>query len=182
MVYNKLIMTLKLQKFLVVGFIYFLTIASHSKENFTLKWVELVPKFAYSFIPDEGVSDEMWEDEDFLKKVENAGLLINKEIIGKKIRIDGFMVPLDFDYGEALTVEEFVLVPDAGMCIHVPPPPPNQMIFIKLRKPERVRYMYQPIAVEGILKNTAPIEEIYNSIYEMTAESLEDIDFEDLTY
>ena len=42
--------------------------------------------------------------------------------------------------------------------------------------------MYQPIAVEGILKNTAPIEEIYNSIYEMTAEKLEDIDFEDLTY
>ena len=170
------------KKFLVIGCVFFLTIASFSKDNITLKWVELVPKFAYSFIPEEGVSDEMWEDEDFLKKVENAGLLINKEIIGKKIRIDGFMVPLDFDYGEALTVEEFVLVPDAGMCIHVPPPPPNQMIFIKLKKPEKVRYMYQPIAVEGILKNIPPIEEIYNSIYEMTADNLEDIDFEDLTY
>ena len=43
------------------------------------------------------------------------------------------MVPLEFDYGEGLTVEEFVLVPDAGMCIHVPPPPPNQMIFVKLK-------------------------------------------------
>ena len=170
------------KKFLVIGCVFFLTIASFSKDNITLKWVELVPKFAYSFIPEEGVSDEMWEDEDFLKKVEKAGLMINKEIIGKKIRIDGFMVPLDFDYGEALTVEEFVLVPDAGMCIHVPPPPPNQMIFIKLKKPEKVRYMYQPIAVEGILKNIPPIEEIYNSIYEMTAENLEDIDFEDLTY
>ena len=170
------------KKFLVIGCVFFLTIASFSKDNITLKWVELVPKFAYSFIPEEGVSDEMWEDEDFLKKVEKAGLMINKEIIGKKIRIDGFMVPLDFDYGEALTVEEFVLVPDAGMCIHVPPPPPNQMIFIKLKKPEKVRYMYQPIAVEGILKNIPPIEEIYNSIYEMTADNLEDIDFEDLTY
>ena len=170
------------KKFLVMGCVFFLTITSFSKDNITLKWVELVPKFAYSFIPEEGVSDEMWEDEDFLKKVEKAGLMINKEIIGKKIRIDGFMVPLDFDYGEALTVEEFVLVPDAGMCIHVPPPPPNQMIFIKLKKPEKVRYMYQPIAVEGILKNIPPIEEIYNSIYEMTADNLEDIDFEDLTY
>ena len=181
MAYNILVI-LKSKKFLVIGCLFLLTLASFSKDNITLKWVELVPKFAYSFIPEEGVSDEMWEDEDFLKKVEKAGLMINKEIIGKKIRIDGFMVPLDFDYGEALTVEEFVLVPDAGMCIHVPPPPPNQMIFIKLKKPEKVRYMYQPIAVEGILKNIPPIEEIYNSIYEMTADNLEDIDFEDLTY
>ena len=68
---------------------------------------------------------------------------------------------LDFDYGEALTVEEFVLVPDAGMCIHVPPPPPNQMIFVKLKKPEKVRYMFQPIAIEGVLKKTLPIEMPY---------------------
>ena len=40
--------------------------------------------------------------------------------------------------------------------------------------------MYQPIAVEGVLKNTPPIKEVYNSIYELTAEKLEDIDFEDL--
>ena len=42
--------------------------------------------------------------------------------------------------------------------------------------------MYQPIAVEGVLKNTPPIKEIYNSIYELTAEKLEDIEFEDLNY
>ncbi len=156
--------------------------SSFSKENIALKWLELVPKYAYNFVPETGVTEEMWEDESFLKKVEEAGLLINNEVLGKKIRIDGFMVPLDFDYGEVLTVEEFVLVPDAGMCIHVPPPPPNQMIFVKLKKPERVRYMYQPIAVEGVLKNTPPIKEVYNSIYELTAEKIEDIDFEDLNY
>ena len=31
--------------------------------------------------------------------------------------------------------------------------------------------MYQPIAVEGVLKNTPPIKEVYNSIYELTAEN-----------
>ena len=155
---------------------------SLSKENITLKWIELVPKYAYSFVPETGVTEEMWEDEVFLKKVEEAGLLVNEEVLGKKIRIDGFMVPLDFDYGEALTVEEFVLVPSAGMCMHVPPPPPNQMIFVKLKKPEKVRYMFQPIAIEGVLKKTLPIEEVYNSIYEMKAEIIEDIDFEELTY
>ncbi len=181
MVYD-IIMFNKKRFILFVCLFLSITFISLSKDRATLKWIELVPKYAYSFIPDEGVPEEMWEDELFLKKVEEAGLLINEEVLGKKIRIDGFMVPLDFDYGEALTVQEFVLVPDAGMCIHVPPPPPNQMIFVKLSKPERVRYMFQPIAVEGILKKTPPIEEIYNSIYEMNAEFIEDIDFEDLAY
>ena len=81
-----------------------------------------------------------------------------------------------------MDVKTFLLVPYIGACIHVPPPPPNQMIFVKLNKSERVRYMYQPIAIEGILKNTPPIKNVYNSIYELTAEKLEDIDIEDLNY
>ncbi len=164
--------------------LYFFSFLSvlQAKDDVSIKWIELVPKYAYDFVPETGVPDEMWEDEVFLKKVEKAGLLINESLIGQKIRIDGFMVPLDFDYGEALTVEEFVLVPDAGMCIHVPPPPPNQMIFVKLDKAVRVRYMYQPIAVEGILKNTPPIKNVYNSIYEMKADTLEDIEVDELNY
>ena len=174
-------MVVNIKNFIFI-IVYFLTFYSFSKNSISMKWLDLVPKYAYSFVPETGVTEEMWEDESFLKKVEEAGLLINEKVLGKKIRIDGFMVPLDFDYGEVLTVEEFVLVPDAGMCIHVPPPPPNQMIFVKLNKPERVRYMYQPIAVEGVLKNTPPIEEVYNSIYELSADKIEDIDFEDLNY
>ena len=167
---------------LLIIFFHTYSFFSYSKDAEQLKWLELVPKYAYDFVPETGVTEEMWEDENFLNKVEEAGLLINETVVGKKIRIDGFMVPLDFDYGEALTVEEFVLVPDAGMCIHVPPPPPNQMIFVKLSKPERVRFMYQPIAIEGILKNTPPIKNVYNSIYEVTAEKIEDIEMDQLNY
>ena len=53
-----------------------------------MKWIELVPKFAYSFIPEEGVSEEMWEDESFLEKVEKAGLLMNENILGKEVSIE----------------------------------------------------------------------------------------------
>ena len=167
-------------QYLVILLLFFNNV--HSNDSVRLKWLELVPKYAYDFVPESGVTEEMWEDESFLKKVEDAGLASNKDLVGKKIRIDGFMVPLDFDYGEALTVEEFILVPDAGMCIHVPPPPPNQMILIKLKNPEKVRYMYQPIAVEGVLIKTPPIKNAYNSIYEMNADKLVDIDMKDLNY
>jgi len=50
-------------------------------------------------------------------------------ITGANIRINGFMVPFDDDDEQ---VHEFLLVPQAGMCIHTPPPPPNQIILVEI--------------------------------------------------
>ena len=55
----------------------------HSDDSVRLKWLELVPKYAYDFVPESGVTDEMWEDEVFLQKVEKSGLLIYDEVVGK---------------------------------------------------------------------------------------------------
>jgi hypothetical protein len=49
--------------------------------------------------------------------------------VGANVRINGFMVPFDDDIEE---VTEFLLVPEAGMCIHTPPPPPNQIILVEV--------------------------------------------------
>ena len=57
-----------------------------------------------------------------------------------------------------------------------------RLIMHKLKKPERVRFMYQAILIEGVLKKTPPIKDVYNSIYEVSAESIRDIDMEDLYY
>jgi hypothetical protein len=53
---------------------------------------------------------------------------INPGMDGKALRIPGFVVPLDYDAGE---MREFFLVPFFGACIHVPPPPPNQIIHVR---------------------------------------------------
>ena len=50
---------------------------------------------------------------------------------GKQVKIPGFMVPLE-DNSQMVT--EFLLVPTPQACIHVPPPPPNQMIYVKMKK------------------------------------------------
>ncbi len=50
-------------------------------------------------------------------------------LTGANIKISGFMVPFD-DEDEQVT--EFLLVPQAGMCIHTPPPPPNQIILVEV--------------------------------------------------
>lgn len=69
---------------------------------------------------------------------------------GKEVSIPGFMVPLEDD---AQQVTEFLLVPYAGACIHVPPPPPNQMVYVKLVHNGSVKMSFtDPIVVTGVLK------------------------------
>lgn len=51
---------------------------------------------------------------------------------GERVRVPGFVVPLGMDNPD--TLQEFLLVPGYGYCIHVPPPPPNQMVYVNLGK------------------------------------------------
>lgn len=71
---------------------------------------------------------------------------------GKSIRIPGYAVPLEFD-GEK--VIEFLLVPYFGACIHVPPPPANQIIHVRY-EPGIDGFDYEkPYWVEGTLATGA---------------------------
>jgi hypothetical protein len=72
------------------------------------------------------------------------------QLNGKRVSIPGFMVPLEDD---AQDVTEFLLVPYAGACIHVPPPPPNQMVYVKLIHGGKAKMSFtEPIVVTGTLK------------------------------
>ena len=46
---------------------------------------------------------------------------------GKIVKLPGFVVPLEMD---AKTIQEFLLVPYYGACIHTPPPPANQTVHV----------------------------------------------------
>ncbi len=72
------------------------------------------------------------------------------EYNNKKVKIAGYMVPLDFD---ATKVKEFLLVPYVGACIHVPPPPGNQIIYVQSKKGIPVYDIYTPIYVTGVIQS-----------------------------
>lgn len=58
---------------------------------------------------------------------------VNSKLAGKKVRIPGFAIPVEqSDKG----VDELLLVPYFGACIHTPPPPANQIIHVKLSEPQ----------------------------------------------
>ncbi|CAB0151678.1 hypothetical protein PSI9734_02053 [Pseudidiomarina piscicola] len=65
---------------------------------------------------------------------------------GQKIRIPGFVVQLQ---AEDSKVTEFLLVPYEGACIHVPPPPPNQVLLVRYPEGYPMRQAFNPVWVEG---------------------------------
>jgi hypothetical protein len=65
----------------------------------------------------------------------------------KSVRIPGFMVPLTSD--EQQRVTEFFIVPYFGACLHMPPPPPNQIIFGKVKQGFELSKLDMPFWFEG---------------------------------
>ena len=82
------------------------------------------------------------------------------------VRIPGFIVPLDFDDQQKIT--SFFLVPFFGACIHLPPPPPNQMIYASFEEGITVDVLYDAFWVTGLLQTTLVENELASSAYVIT--------------
>jgi hypothetical protein len=72
----------------------------------------------------------------------------NATLNGTEIRLPGFVVPLERD-GKA--IREFLLVPYFGACIHVPPPPANQIVHVVTAKPVANAMTMDAVWVSGKL-------------------------------
>jgi hypothetical protein len=93
------------------------------------------------------------------------------EMDGKPIRVPGFIVPLEFDDEQNIT--QFFLVPFFGACIHVPPPPPNQIILVSSPEPFQIEALYDPFWISGILKTELTSNDIATSTYSMEMQYME---------
>ena len=95
---------------------------------------------------------------------------VRPELDGTRIRIPGFIVPLEFN--EKQEAIEFFLVPYMGACIHVPPPPPNQIIHVKPGTPLKMDRMWEPYWVTGTLETSLVENDIATSAYSMQADEV----------
>ena len=84
----------------------------------------------------------------FHADLKQLGNELNISLNRTNIRIAGYLLPLEF---ADLGVTEFLLVPYVGACIHVPPPPPNQLVQVSLSEPMISTELYFPVWVSGIL-------------------------------
>lgn len=94
----------------------------------------------------------------------------NPALHGQAIRIAGFMVPLEWGQRE---VKEFLLVPYFGACIHVPPPPANQIIHVIADKPFKSKEEMDAVWVSGIIELATSRTDMGDSGYRLRARKVE---------
>ncbi|MBC7754660.1 MAG: DUF3299 domain-containing protein [Moraxellaceae bacterium] len=86
-----------------------------------------------------------------------------------RVKIPGFMVPLEDD---SKNVTEFLLVPSPQACIHVPAPPPNQMVYVKM-KTGGGPAAFGPIWVYGVFRIVTQKSQYGDASFELTGDSIE---------
>lgn len=96
---------------------------------------------------------------------------IRPEFNGRHIRIPGYIVPLEFD--DFQTITTFFLVPFFGACIHLPPPPPNQIIYAEFEPGIRLDALYDPFWINGTLYTTLMENDMATAAYSMAVSGIE---------
>ncbi|MDE0489037.1 MAG: DUF3299 domain-containing protein, partial [Gammaproteobacteria bacterium] len=66
-----------------------------------------------------------------------------------------------------------LLVPYFGACIHYPPPPANQIVYITAEEPRDLESTWEPIWATGELKTEFRESDLAYSGYTMAAEAIE---------
>ena len=93
---------------------------------------------------------------------------------GKTVRLPGFVVPIDY---EGSSVTSFILVPYVGACIHVPPPPPNQLVFVTTKTPYESDGLFEAVNVTGVFRTTPTSTRLAEIGYALSANRIESYDW-----
>ena len=84
-----------------------------------------------------------------MERREKAGTAANIDIDGATVSLGGFVIPAPRDEDGS---QMAYIVPERGMCSHVPPPPPNQMVRLRLSESWAPSTVYEPIVVTGQIR------------------------------
>ncbi|WP_341709696.1 DUF3299 domain-containing protein [Limnobacter sp.] len=98
---------------------------------------------------------------------------VNPAYTGKKVRIPGFAIPIE---QSEKGVDELLLVPYFGACIHTPPPPANQIIHVKLSEPQPAVGAMQAYWVWGELTASKFSSELGDAAYLLSATGIQPYD------
>jgi len=151
----------------------------------TIEWTDLIPKddleallnppdFLSSII--DGSAEDQIDNQiqtTLSEEPETAyqKALVSSNVVGdyndQNIRLPGFIVPLEFD--EEFVVTEFFLVPYFGACLHTPPPPPNQIVFVRHNEGIKLEAIEQPYWVAGLLTTESEVNDMAHAAYTLAA-------------
>ncbi len=132
-----------------------------------LEWDALIPEdFRPDKLMEEFQVEDMADDDpraqelmDRLKEVWDQAP-VREDLDGRLVKLPGFVVPVEADADETTG---FLLVPYYGACVHVPPPPANQTVYVVTETGKGTRpELFDVIWVTG----TMSVKRIDNDIAE----------------
>ena len=142
-----------------------------------IQWDDLMPKGWDPMAAFKGVDLNRLQDSDpkaaeLLAKVriEWDKAPVEPAINGQRVKIPGFVVPLERKGDEVI---EFLLVPYFGACVHVPPPPSNQVIHVVPNKPVKGMRTMETFWISGTLTLQGGDSGMGVYAYRMNAERVE---------
>lgn len=136
-----------------------------------LTWSELIPEGALpvpSPMPMHDLSqlaDQLAAEQAPPAAQQMPAAPVNKALDGQTVKLPGYLVPLNYD--EDGQANEFLLVPYFGACIHVPPPPSNQIVYITAGNAVEMEALYQPFWIEGTLRAENASSELAEAGYQV---------------
>ncbi|MEA3182314.1 MAG: uncharacterized protein QOI59_5837 [Gammaproteobacteria bacterium] len=142
-----------------------------------LDWGSLLPageRTGASSGPPPAIHDYLGEDG--MAAPQSGSSEANAALNSMQVKVPGFVVPLE--YSRDGMVREFFLVPYIGACIHVPPPPPNQIVFVELAQAMRLPSVYDAVWVTGTLRTQMKNSRLGSAAYTLEATKVEKYDFE----
>ncbi|MHA3916586.1 DUF3299 domain-containing protein [Halovulum sp. GXIMD14793] len=139
-----------------------------AEEIIDLEWSDLVPKGEFTLPPElQGV---VQHDSNTLAQRQPEATGVRHDWNGRVVRLSGFVVPLDYK-GSGVTL--FILVPYVGACIHVPPPPANQLVLVTTETPYQSGGMFEPVTVTGMFGAAARSTQLAEVGYALSADRIE---------
>jgi hypothetical protein len=137
-----------------------------------LDWKELLPegeRAHFTSVAPAPVHD--YRGEGGPPAVQAQDFNVNKSLEGATVRLPGFIVPLEAVKNGG--VSEFLLVPYFGSCIHVPPPPPNQIVYVHNSKRPGIESIYEAYWITGKLHLQTKTTRLGSTAYELSADKIE---------
>ena len=104
------------------------------------------------------VDDLLARRKEIAMKLRAQSRATNAALDNQMIRMPGYLLPLEFS-GQQVT--EFLLVPYVGACIHSPPPPPNQIVYVRSDKPVEVKATFDAVWVTGRMSTKAASKSLH---------------------
>ena len=141
-----------------------------------LTWSEMVPPDAPSEAPDMAPMHDLSQLGNLDPEAAPAARqgMPNAPVVpaldGQVIRLPGYIVPLEVN--EEGRTTDFLLVPYFGACIHVPPPPSNQIVHVTSKEGVKLDELYQPYWIVGAMQVKPSTSDLADAGYQMDAQKI----------